>query len=149
MIQRDKSRERKNAGEFGSLEVVQTKKCRTEHPLHSSQVSYCTYLVKPMTVSPFFSAWYTHSEAVNPDAPNTAIVFMHRAELLDAEEAGRNATPLLPPPRNDDRKARTVATCDWRNKSKSEQVARNLNMLGDRRDIIVATRSVKNEAEEQ
>jgi len=27
---------------------------------------------------PSFNAWYTHSDAVNPEAPNTAMVFMQR-----------------------------------------------------------------------
>jgi len=35
---------------------------------------------RPITVSPFLSAWYTHSDEVRPEAPNTAIVFMLREE---------------------------------------------------------------------
>merc|ERR1719491_2107945 len=34
--------------------------------------------VRPITLFPSFRAWYTHSDAVNPEAPNTAMVFMQR-----------------------------------------------------------------------
>merc|ERR1719491_1429811 len=36
--------------------------------------------VRPITLFPSFRAWYTHSDAVNPEAPNTAMVFMQRDE---------------------------------------------------------------------
>ncbi len=44
-----------------------------------------TNLVSPTTLSPFFNAWQTHSDDVNPLAPKTAMVFMQR-EVDDEEE---------------------------------------------------------------
>mmetsp|Transcript_19555 Transcript_19555/g.40529 ORF Transcript_19555/g.40529 Transcript_19555/m.40529 type:complete len:235 (-) Transcript_19555:1620-2324(-) len=44
--------------------------------------------VRPTTESPFFSAWYTHSDAVKPDAPKTAI--FASSDVEDGAEGGEN-----------------------------------------------------------
>ncbi len=53
------------------------------------------HLVRPTTLSPSFNAWYTHSAAVKPDAPKTAIVFIFNWVLTERESDLHEA---MPPP---------------------------------------------------
>mmetsp|Transcript_28599 Transcript_28599/g.57800 ORF Transcript_28599/g.57800 Transcript_28599/m.57800 type:complete len:211 (-) Transcript_28599:111-743(-) len=61
--------------------------------------SFEGFLVRPITLSPSFNAWYTHSAAVKPDAPKTAIVFIFNSVLperdIDLHEAVRPAIGLV------------------------------------------------------